>query len=255
MSRKPKVATDNYEYKIIRRKDKVAIVGFASHKDRAPFDDPEFEIWGLNELYDHIPIEKAKKEKRVRWFEIHKREGNYEGNPFGSRHNEHVQKLAALGEHCPVYMQKHYDDIPNSVVYPLQLLIDQYTGYYTNSISYMLAMAIHEGFKEIHIYGVDMAQDTEYNTQRPSCEFYIGYAMGRGSTVYLPPDSDLCKTSFLYGYESEKIAALRAKLVPRRDELKKRLEENNRQAQLIRDASNQIQGAVVDVEYVLKAWS
>jgi len=30
---------------------KVAIVGFSAHKTEAPYNDPTFEIWGLNDLH------------------------------------------------------------------------------------------------------------------------------------------------------------------------------------------------------------
>jgi len=51
----------------VRTKDKVAIVGFADgHRHLAPFDDPEWEIWGLNRLHQVMPGKRWD-----RWFEIH----------------------------------------------------------------------------------------------------------------------------------------------------------------------------------------
>ena len=46
---------------------KVAIVGFADTRNQAPYNDPTFEIWGLNDLHSHIP-------RYDRWFDIHTRE-------------------------------------------------------------------------------------------------------------------------------------------------------------------------------------
>ena len=54
-------------------RDKVAIVGFApsSMTDVRPyFDDPHFEIWGINQLYIAFPM-MAKKASR--WFQLHQR--------------------------------------------------------------------------------------------------------------------------------------------------------------------------------------
>jgi hypothetical protein len=82
-----------------------------------------------------------------------------------------------------------------------------WNGYFTNSISYMIALAIYEKYEEIGIYGVDMATggfDTpngEYAHQRPSCEYYIGIAVGRNIKVTVPSSADLLKTRFLYGPE------------------------------------------------------
>src|SRR5689334_15473635 len=50
------------------RRMKVAIVGFTDHRKEAPFGDPEWEIWGLNELYRYMPVEQF-----TRWFELHDR--------------------------------------------------------------------------------------------------------------------------------------------------------------------------------------
>ena len=46
-----------------------------------------------------------------------------------------------------------------------------------------------------------MGQDTEYATQRPSCEFFLGICVGYGIPVQIDPVSDLLKTDFLYGYD------------------------------------------------------
>ena len=55
----------------------------------------------------------------------------------------------------------------------------------------MIAFAIFEGFKEIHVYGVDMSQDEEYFGQRNGVEFWMGVCAGRGCTLYVPQASDL----------------------------------------------------------------
>lgn len=157
-----------------RKRDKVAIVGFASHWNKANFEDQQYEIWGLNELYDVIPWKQASEQGRLRWFEIHSRVMRDESNPFvdfkHSRVNNHAERLTQL--QCPVYMQEFYDDVPNSVRYPIERIRSKFRvpwldygeprSYITNSISFMIALAIDMGFKEISIYGVDMAQGTEY---------------------------------------------------------------------------------------------
>jgi hypothetical protein len=79
----------------------------------------------------------------------------------------------------------------------------QFGDYFTNSISFMLALAIDEGYHTIQVYGVDMAQESEYNFQRPSCEYFLGIAKGRGIEIFLPKTSDLLKVRWMYGYEDE----------------------------------------------------
>ena len=128
---------------------KVAIVGFSNHKTEAPYNDPTFEIWGLNDLHESIP-------RWNRWFEMH---SDKQIKDYCSRKQgvPYLEGLAKLG--VPVYMQKVRPEVPTSVEYPIERMKAQFGDYFTNSISYMLAMAIDEGYQVIHVYGVDMAQD------------------------------------------------------------------------------------------------
>ena len=100
----------------------------------------------------------------------------------------------------PVYMDKHYDEFPTSVEYPLQEIVKEFGRYATSSICWMLMLAIHEGFKRIHIYACDMAEQREYERERPAIEYYVGLARGKGIEVFIPAESDLMKSHVLYGF-------------------------------------------------------
>lgn len=254
---------------------KVAIVGFAeSSRHLAPYNDPSFEIWGLNELYHTIP-------RWTRWFQIHNRDV-FQGD-FSDRDEVHVEQLAGLK--CPVYMVKAYEDIPNAVKFPIEEAAKFFTlckeregcdkvctlcrkmdAYFTNSISYMIALAIMEGFDEIHVYGVDMAQDSEYGHQKPSCEFFLGWARGAGIKVVLPDESDLCRSFFYYGYEKGPLAQEKFRL--KKDEMQRRITECQANVAKIQEQKKQLeqqeimqmriidhlQGGSQTVDYFLKNW-
>lgn len=182
-----------------RYRDKVAIVGFTDHRVRALDLGDDFEIWGLNELYRYMPPERFH-----RWFEIHGRE-YLSKDAEGKKHIEDLK--SALGP-LPIYMQQHHADIPGSVRFPIEELIEHFGGrqaigadYFTNCPAMMIAYAIALGFRELHCYGVDMAQDGEYATQRPCCEYWLGRAVGLGIKVHVPDLSDLLKCIGTYGYE------------------------------------------------------
>ncbi len=232
------------------KRKKVAILGFTETWKLAPFDDPEFEIWGLNELYQFIP-------RWDRWFEIHSRAA-YEADK--KRIDDHVGRLKQMT--CPIYMQQHWEDIPNSVPYPLDAVSkafpnpagDSWRPYLTNSISYMIALAILENVGEIHIYGVDMSHDTEYGHQKPSCEYYVGVAQGRGIKVYVPPQADLLKTVFLYGFEEEQAIGFDQKLHQRLAEYKGKLVQLQADTAQRNEAIQQYLGAIQDTEQILKNW-
>ncbi len=194
---------------------KVAIVGCADSRDQAPYDDPTFEIWGVNNLFLQLDLQQLA--GRLRWFEQHtfsfdglffRRRGkkDFRGTPVA----QYMSGLAQLG--CPVYMQQPWPQIPNAVEYPIQKAIAQFGRYFTNTISYELALAIMLGFDEVHIYGVDMAVAEEFMNQRPSVEFFIGILVGMGKKVYIPDEADLCKTRFLYGYEEKFTEQFNAKI-------------------------------------------
>ena len=163
------------------KKKKIAIVGFApSTKDKAPYNDPDWEIWVLNEYFTMLPCEAN---NIARWFELHQRDTVL--NSF--RTKEYLKQLQQ--SNIPIMMVEKFEDIPMSEKYPLDEIIKELeTDYFTNSISYMVAYAIYYGADEIAMYGVDMAQDEEYAKERPSVEYFVGYARAKGVPVYIPPE-------------------------------------------------------------------
>ena len=205
-----------------RTKSKVAIVGFAPStmaESRFLFDDPDCEIWGLNQLYmtyntgQNLP-DIAK--NCDRWFQIHHRV-TYDANIV--RDHSHHDWMAKQKD-FPIYMQEHNPEIPMSVRFPKEKIIDEFGTYFTNSISWEIALAIQEGFEKIYLYGVDMATHSEYAYERPSVEYFLGWAKGRGIDIMIPQRSDLLKTLWLYPYEDT--APFRTKCTSRLEELNKR---------------------------------
>lgn len=197
---------------------KIAICGFASSsRHRMPMTEPDWEIWGLNQLYRHIP-------RADRWFDIHLnwREDNVEGT-------DHPKWLSEFPG--PIYMSDAPTDIPHVIAYPLQDMIARFGDYFTSTVAYMVAMAITEidamvdaelvtlapgtaaEMREaskaayerhcIGIFGIDLIVGTEYEDQKACVEYLIGQAVARGITVYLPPETALCKQRWRYGYEKD----------------------------------------------------
>lgn len=186
-------------------KKKVCILGFAPSWKDAPFEDEEFDFWCLNEMYDALngfPNARASL-----WFEIH--------DPKSPSKNK--EKHQAFLKQCPIpiVMWKHYDEYPTSVPFPLDsvlaLVRDQfvvneksitYTNY-SNQVTWMVYLAVLMKYEEIHVYGVDMAHESEYSFQRPSAEAALLFAAGRGIKISVPASSELCHFPRLYGFESD----------------------------------------------------
>ena len=241
----------------IVKKKKVAIVGFSGTRDQAPFDNPEYEIWTVNNLHQFVP-------RQDRIFEIHQR-WTWDGQLHGQPADEHVKFMQTCG--IPVYNCQVFPDIPTSIRFPIELMTEEFgmprtgfvnpthkDGYWTNSISMMIALAIYEQFELIEIYGVDMAVGTEYNEQRPSCEYYIGIAKGRGIEVRLPAECDLLKARFVYGFEDDKIHAWQMKVKKTIGEMQNRKAESDNAARQQMSVSDKYEGAITAIQEMDSRW-
>ena len=138
----------------------------------------------------------------TRWFEIHSNSCIESHSTRGISANYlDWYKNATI----PIYMQRHFDEIPASVEYPLAEMVRHFgRQYFKSTLDYMIALALFEGFTEIHIYGVNMAVGEEYSVQKPSMEYWLGRAEGMGVKIVLPDGCDLLKGYFRYGYDDEK---------------------------------------------------
>lgn len=222
---------------LARPEKKVAIVGFTNSRELAPWDDPTFEIWLCNNLWKFVP------DKWHRLYDLHDL-ATIKGDA------EHESFLRTTKK--PVVVWQPQEGWGSAVAFPRDDIVGAFGRYFTNSISWMIAHAIYEGATEIHVYGVDMAQGTEYAAQRPSCEYFLGYAAGRGIKIYVPPTSDLLKVSAMYGAEDD--TALRIKLDERSKELENRMNQLQMQQQQIRDHLNQCAGALENTRYFRGVW-
>lgn len=208
---------------------KVAIVGYAeSSRMQAPFDDPTFSVWGMNQLYRHIP-------RADRWFEIH-----HNWHEHVVEGTDHLGWLKSAP--IPIYMVERVKEIPQSVTYPIDRIIAAHKDYFTSSIAYMIALALTEGFKTIHLYGIDLVVGDEWDYQKPNAEFWIGVAHGMGVTVGIPRESALCKQTWRYGYQSEPDSLI--KITEIRD--RRTLLTQQRNQKMIELAN--LDGALQDVE-------
>lgn len=256
------------------KRKKVAILGFTGTRKMAPYHDPEFEVWGLNDLYRFKAPDDV--QRWDRWFEIHTLKCIKEmaetmlavnaGREALPTAEEYFKALSSWGKNVPVYMIEKFKEVPNSVAYPLEEILNEFkpcflredrARYFTNSISYMIALAIYEGFEEIHIYGVDMATnavDSEYAKQRPSCEFWLGVAVGRGIKIEIPDESDLLKARFMYGFEDDKKHAFELKIESIMKDVTERKDQAAQQRQQWANHELQYMGAQEALKELLMTW-
>jgi hypothetical protein len=178
----------------------LAIVG--SHPDsreKAPFDDPNYEIF----LFNEAP---QKPEIYRRWdtcLQIHIPEVySSETNWVNKDHWKWLQQ-----DHGPdkrIFMQEVDPRVPNSIRYPIEGVRSLVPYKYLRSSPAMaLALAIYLGYKDISLYGNDLSSNTEYHYQATNYTFWIGFAHGRGINL----DMQCWRSEFfeqpIYGYEGE----------------------------------------------------
>jgi len=182
-------------------KKTVAIVGAAwTSGPWAPWG--EIEVWCMNELHG-VPWVKV--DGITRWFQMHDKSSftkEHKHNHWGWLQEEHD---------FPIYMLQKYDDVPNSVPYPLRkiqngLIGNFYRGeekmekLFSSTMNYQVAQALYEGFERIEVFGIEMLGKGEYSWQREAMAFWMGKADGMGVDVWLPEPCALLVQP-LYGYE------------------------------------------------------
>jgi hypothetical protein len=114
----------------------------------------------------------------------------------------------------------------------------------------MIAHAILEGVKELHIYGIHLATEHEYIEQRPNFEFLIGRVLGGGplktvttktglrwyetpnGVVVLPEASPILHSNFQYAFQERPAA----KLEPFKWDVHRYTVKTNRAAQALMNA-------------------
>jgi hypothetical protein len=277
---KPIVIDFSKYSKLPTPKKKVCIVGFAKSWVETPFEDPDFEIWGLNELYKYFKQKPCARADR--WFEIHNPKSPSKDKP------EHHEFLKTCG--MPVYMWQHFDEFPTSMPFPreeVKAMMNEnmiYGGHdlgckqsnkgskftnFSNQITWMILLAIYEGFQEIHVYGVDMATKEEIKTadgkmevtgeyvwQRPSCEAVTGYALGKGIKILIPQNSELCKFPMDYGFDTDNqtrcfIRGRKKELVKAENKLAYDEQQLMQQIEQIRQRRANIRGSISEISYQL----
>lgn len=221
---------------------KVALIGTApSSRMLAPYSDPSWKIWACS------PGNMNALPRVDEWYEIHGSLLWPENKHYGEPYIEFLKKLP-----IPVYMQdQRY--CPNAISLPMKELVEEFGPYYfTSSFSWMMAMAMHRGAKEIALYGIDMASRDEYILQRPGAYHFFNEAKKRGIKITAPYESDIMQPPGLYGFSE--VTPFGRKLIARTQELKERLAGMRQQRDSLSNSIVYLEGALEDVDYISAIW-
>jgi hypothetical protein len=218
--------------------ERVAIVGTAGSWVKTPWQDAGLSILSLNDAYKLPGFVRANA-----WFDFHPLNRFYHPEPgqqvfahqvpsgYYVRPTDHLAWMAK--QVIPLYLHPQYrEQHPDAATwaharpFPRQA-IEDYFGYApgsddkfysTSSPAWMLALAILEGAREIHVYGIHLATQREYIEQRPNFESLLGRVLGRGKQtvkvcdgmrhyetadghVVLPEATPIFQADFQYAFE------------------------------------------------------
>lgn len=225
------------DVKALKKRNKVCIMGTASTRSIAPYESDEYDFWAVGPIvtYGHD----VKLERIDHIFELHK-----------EKEWKEPQRLSQFMEQpCGFVMIRREELLGDRTVeYPYDAVRSFFYRdsmyekvYFTNSISWMIALAIVLDYDELHLYGVHMSSHEEFAHQKPSCEYLLGFAQALGKYYYLPYGSDILRTPFEYGFE-EPVELHKIQDTIRG--LKGGLEEVQRQEQAMRDKRLKQEGAL-----------
>ena len=166
-------------------KNKLAIVGCATEtRDNVDYNDPDLDIWVFNESCSKEWCKRADGVFQMHMESVWK-------NPMNRGDAEHGEWLMS-GNTPTIFMFEKYPEVPMSEKYPLDEIVEKYLSnltvdsergrkdFFTSTIAYSLALGLYKGYKEIHTYGVELADEEEYRQQMPCAMFWKGIILGNG---------------------------------------------------------------------------
>lgn len=212
--------------------ERIAIIGTANSWTRTPWNDPGLYLVSLNDAYRLNGFKRADA-----WYDIHPVDKFWtvpEGTaqvyahqvPPGHyvRPKEHRDWLKAQA--IPVWLNPDYltqwpDAVnwPSARPFPREDVRTVFGRYFASSPALMMAHAILQGVKELHIYGIHLATEHEYIEQRPNFEFLCGRLLGPSkltitekqglryfetsdALIVLPEASPILSAEWEYGFEA-----------------------------------------------------
>jgi hypothetical protein len=241
-------------------KDKkiLCLLGTAYSRNKAPWDDPRCEFWGVAHclLLGDIP-------KLDKVFEIHQpyiyeaEKSPYSSKPIIYHANKENANTWRKQEDITVITGQEDPNLNKVEIFPKAELIAKYKDllpvsdsfYATNSIAYMILWALdqtinNDAYDEIRLYGIHLETDTEWQFERPCCEWWLGVfagwqlAKGKRGVVYMPEESDILRGFHEYGYADVEVQ--RKKIIGKVDFYSKAVADMSNQRSVLINEVNKL---------------
>lgn len=153
---------------------KLYLIGGGIGKHEAPHDGMR---WGVNATCLGTPVHMS--------FHMHDLENEDIYRITGTKGKKKAEFSPFLSYvkfmNHPVLSIKEYPAFPSIKRYPYDEICDHFqTNYFSNSLCYMLAYALWEGYEDISLYGFNFILSDEYRDELPCVHFWLGIACGMG---------------------------------------------------------------------------
>jgi len=170
-----------------KKPKKLAIVACGKSHKEAPYNDECYEIWSLNE------------------HEIPRYDVMFELHPMEVQNEKELDFLY----HCekPVYVLEETPLVPKGIVYPLEDILENLWAidYFTCTMAYQIALAIHLGFKYIELWGMnmDVGSSRERTIESACIQCWFGIAKGLGIDIRWKEHPMFYRYNYGYDYHKE----------------------------------------------------
>lgn len=151
---------------------------------------PGAELWGVTRA--NVKFWKGELEDWSRWFDLHPLQSNGQWEGIRERRPEAWQWYRAQGADRPIYMQNTHPHVRASTEFPWRELQAEFpvlenfsTGLepcrvFTCMIDWMIAFAIHQGFKRFILNGIGVASSLEHQILHKGIMYWMGFVRGMG---------------------------------------------------------------------------
>ena len=200
---------------------KLAIVGAGMTWKQAPFDDPDYAIWTTGNVSKILP--------RV--------------SLILDIHTDSRESAQVLNKHeCIVCLQDIDPEIPLSLRFPIEALELAYGKIFNSSMTMLLGCAYLQQFKDIELYGVDLADPDGYEKYRANFLYLLGIGRGEGRNIKISEGSLLMRDSLTYCYDKPSIT--QQKVIEKERELARQLAAKTEEKEAVSEQTAYLRGAL-----------
>lgn len=167
-------------------------------------DQEGVEIWGVNFMHTKTSwVPRFDRMFNIHRYELLKKYG-YPVWSDAEWTRDHKETRVFLAD---VWPDKR---VARAEVFPsLSLRAYPRGDYHCNSLDWLVAYAVYEGFEAVHLHGWNLEREgaVEQLSAARCAEYWIGFAEGRGVKVIAAEDSAICgvyhlvKSNRVYGYD------------------------------------------------------